>query len=454
MQKWESWDAGSPEALKLLEAFEFCATEGGQKKMSEPEELQRKFTRYLAQTSDEPMGIVVERAEGCWIYAKDGRRYLDFISGIAVTNIGHRNLEVVRAIKQQADRYLHTMVYGEFVQDVQIALAEKLVTIVQKACKGFGGEWQYYPTNSGTEANEGALKLARKFTGRKKFVAFKNSFHGDTMGSLSVTGREVYRNPFEPLLGDVEFLPFGDTKSLNLIDENVAAVITEPIQGEAGIILPPDNFLPALRKKCDEIGALLIIDEVQTGFGRTGKWFAFEHWGVAPDILTVGKALGGGMPLSGFLARREIMRSFAENPALCHVTTFGGHPLCCAAALAALNVMEQENLPERAKVMGEKLKEGLEELADHHRFSERAKIVDVRGKGLMLGIEFARKEATKAFIKGCLGKGLIVGGTLHTEKVVRIAPPLIISDDEIEGALKTMSETLDELESNLTSPTH
>lgn len=418
--------------------------------MFETEILRQKFVRYLAQTSDEPMGIVLERAEGCWIYAKDGKRYLDFISGIAVTNIGHRQPEVVQAVKHQVDRYLHAMVYGEFVQDVQIALAEKLVTLVQEACRRASGnfewEWQYYPTNSGTEANEGALKLARKFTGRKKFIAFKNSFHGDTMGSLSVTGREVYRNPFEPLLADVEFLTFGDVNDLERIDENVAAVITEPIQGEAGIIVPPDNFLPALRKRCDEVEALLIFDEVQTGFGRTGKWFAFEHWKITPDILTVGKALGGGMPLSGFLARREIMKAFAENPPLCHVTTFGGHPVCCAAALAALNVMERENLPERAKVMGEKLKEALKELAEGYLSAGKMKIIDdVRGKGLMLGIEFATKEAAMAFVKGCLERGLIVSGTLHTEKVVRIAPPLVIGDDEIEWALKVMDEIVRKL---------
>lgn len=414
--------------------------------MRESETLRQKFLRYLAQTSDEPMGIIVERTEGCWVIAKDGRRYLDFISGIAVTNIGHTHPEVTQAIKKQAERYLHAMVYGEFVQDVQVALAEKLVTLVEEACRrvgvwayGRGGkwEWQYYPTNSGTEANEGALKLARKFTEQKKFVAFQNSFHGDTLGSLSVTGREVYRHPFEPLLPDVEFLPFGDVQALERIDETVAAVIAEPIQGEAGIVVPPDDFLPALRKRCDEVGALLILDEVQTGFGRTGKWFAFEHWGIVPDILTVGKALGGGMPLSGFLARREVMRSFAENPPLCHVTTFGGHPVCCAAALASLQVMERENLPERAATMGTKLQASLQQFTNHHPL-----ITAVRGRGLMLGIELTSKEATQAFVRGCLERGLIVGGTLHAEKVVRIAPPLIIDNDEIAFALQVMGEAL------------
>lgn len=404
--------------------------------------LRQKFLRYLAQTSNEPMGAVVERAEGCWIYSKGGRRYLDFISGIAVTNIGHRHPDVVKAIQEQAERYLHAMVYGEFVQDVQVLLAEKLVTIVQDAYKRAGGqvkgwELQYYPTNSGTEANEGALKLARKFTGRKKFVAFQNSFHGDTMGSLSVTGREVYRQPFQPLLADIEFLPFGDVNSLERIDEKVAAVICEPIQGEAGIIVPPEDFLPALRKRCDETGALLILDEVQTGFGRTGKWFAFEHWNIVPDILTVGKALGGGMPLSGFLARQEVMRAFSENPPLCHVTTFGGHPVNCAAALAALKVMERENLPQRAAIIGDKLKGKLQQLAE--KFPQ---ILEVRGKGLMLGMEFARKEMTQYFVRGCLERGLILGGTLHTEKVVRIAPPLIISDGEVDWAVSVMEDAM------------
>lgn len=405
-------------------------------------QLTSKFKRYLAQTSDEPMGVIVERAEGCWIVSKDGKRYLDFISGIAVTNIGHTRPEVVSAIQKQVGRYLHTMVYGEFVQDIQIALAEKLVTLVEEAFKRasdgkWQGELQYYPTNSGTEANEGALKLARKFTKRKKFVAFKNSFHGDTIGSLSATGREVYRRPFEPLLADVVFLPFGDVKALIEIDETVAAVIAEPIQGEAGIIVPPDNFFPALRERCNEVGALLILDEVQTGFGRTGKWFAFEHWNIVPDILTVGKALGGGMPLSGFLSRRKVMRAFAEDPPLCHVTTFGGHPVCCAAALAGLEVMERENLPQRAADIGEKLKAKLQRLVDRN-----PALKEVRGKGLMLGLEFARSEVAQKFVKGCLRKGLIVGGTLHSERVVRIAPPLTVSEDEIEFALEVMGEVL------------
>ncbi len=402
----------------------------------------QKFQRYLAQTSDEPIGIVVQKASGCWIIAKDGKRYLDFISGIAVSSLGHVHPEVVRAIQRQASRYLHTMVYGEFIQDVQVALAEKLVTLVEAAYKrATNGQWQgelqYYPTNSGTEANEGALKLARKFTGRRKFVAFHNSFHGDTTGSLSVTGRVIYRRPFEPLLTEVEFLPYGDVTALERIDRSVAAVIAEPIQGEAGIIVPPDEFLPALRQRCNESGALLILDEVQTGFGRTGKWFAFEHWGVVPDILTVGKALGGGMPLSGFLARREVMRAFAENPPLCHVTTFGGHPVCCAAALAGLHVMEREKLPQRAAVMGQKLRTTLQQ------FVERFPVLtEVRGKGLMLGLEFKEKQATQAFVRSCLERGLIVGGTLHTEKVVRIAPPLVISDHELAWACQVMEEAL------------
>jgi acetylornithine/N-succinyldiaminopimelate aminotransferase len=374
--------------------------------MEEVQRLSQKFRRFLAQTSDEPIGIVVERAEGCWVVAKDGRRYLDFISGIAVTNIGHARPEVVRAIQRQAERYLHVMVYGEFVQDVQVALAEKLVSLVEEAFRrATGGRWQgelqYYPTNSGTEANEGALKLARKFTGRKRFVAFENSFHGDTMGSLSVTGREIYRRPFEPLLADVSFLPFGDVAALKKIDEAVAAVIAEPIQGEAGIIVPPDEFLPALRERCDEVGALLILDEVQTGFGRTGKWFAFEHWGVVPDILTVGKALGGGMPLGGFLARREVMRSFAENPAplSCHHFRRSSCLLC--GGVAALEVMERENLPERAEKMGAKLKSALQQLANRYSL-----IAAVRGKGLDVGVGIRHERGDAKVCAGVPATGL------------------------------------------------
>lgn len=410
--------------------------------MIEADVLSQKFRRYLTQTSGGPIGLVVERTERCWVITKEGRRFLDFISGIAVTNIGHTHPHVVSAIQKQASRYLHVMVYGEYVQDIQVALAEKLVGLVEEAFRrATGGDWrgelQFYPTNSGTEANEGALKLARKFTGRKKFIAFQNSFHGDTLGSLSVTGREVYRHPFMPLLPEVEFLPFGDVSALERIDENVAAVIAEPIQGEGGILVPPDEFLPALRERCDEVKALLILDEVQTGFGRTGKWFAFEHWKVVPDILTVGKALGGGMPLSGFLAGRDVMRTFSEDPPLCHVTTFGGHPLCCAAALAGLEVMEREDLPERAARVGQKLQEALKDLARHYPV-----VTGVRGKGLMVGLEFQGKEATQGFVRGCLEKGLIVGGTLHTECVVRIAPPLIIGDDEIAFALSVMERVL------------
>ncbi len=405
------------------------------------DDLKQKFTRYLARTSDEPIGIVVERAEGCWIYSKDGNRYLDFISGIAVTNIGHRHPEVVQAIKGQVDRYLHAMVYGEFIQDVQIALAEKLVTLVQEACRRANGKvewgWQYYPTNSGTEANEGALKLARKFTGRKKFIAFKNSFHGDTMGSLSVTGREVYRRPFEPLLNDVEFLPFGDINALERIDEKVAAVISEPIQGEAGIIVPPDDFLPALRERCDEVGALLILDEVQTGMGRTGKLFAFQHYGVQPDIFTLAKSIAGGFPMGAMLAKPEWAELFQPGT---HASTFGGNYLACAAALAVLEALKEEHLIENAQQMGDYLMAKLKEL--------NAPIKEVRGKGLMVALEFSEPIAPKVRDE-CLKAepiGLVVNAI--GDYIIRFLPPLTVTAEEIDQAIDIFQYSISSLQAS------
>ncbi|HID08185.1 MAG TPA: aspartate aminotransferase family protein, partial [Armatimonadetes bacterium] len=320
-------------------------------------ELRRYFHQYVCQTSDEPMGLVVERAEGARIYTVDGDSYLDFMAGIAVNNIGHTHPRVVQAIVEQARKYLHAMVYGEYVLKPQVELAMKLSKLLPDPLE------VVYFTNSGTEANEGALKVAKKFTRRSKLIAFTGSFHGDTHGSLSVTGREVYRNPFQPLLPNVTFVPFNDIRALEAIDERTAAVITEPIQGEGGVRIPDDNFLPALRQRCDETGALLIFDEVQTALGRTGKLFAMEHWGVVPDIVTLAKALGGGMPLGAFVGRRDVMRALSHDPPLCHVTTFGGHPVCCAAALASLDVILDGCLWERSAKVGNRIMQHLRELA-------------------------------------------------------------------------------------------
>lgn len=377
------------------------------------------------------MGIAVDRAAGSYVYAKDGRAYLDFISGIGVANIGHTHPAVVSAICAQAAQYLHVMVYGEYVQAPQVALADKLASLLPRSLS------VVYFTNSGAEANEGALKLAKKFTGRRKLISFHGSFHGDTHGACSVTGREIYRKPFEPLLPGVTFLPFNRVDTLRKIDATVAAVITEPIQGEGGIRVPDAGFLPALRARCSEVGALLIFDEVQTGLGRTGRLFALEHWKVAPDILTLAKALGGGMPLGAFISSARIMKSLSHSPPLSHVTTFGGHPVSCAAGLSSLQFMLDHDLPARALRMGDRLQAGLKGLAQR-----TDAIVAVRGRGMMICLEMADARRTARLVKRAREAGLILGWTLHSDCVVRITPPLTLSEDEMEKGLRIIREVL------------
>ncbi|MEK6683877.1 MAG: aspartate aminotransferase family protein [Nitrospirota bacterium] len=376
------------------------------------------------------MGIEVERAEGCTITDRSGKKYLDFISGIGVANIGHAHPAVVKAITDQAARYLHVMVYGESIQAPQVRLARRLADVVPSPLS------VTYFTNSGTEAVEGALKTAKKYTGRKKLVAFMGSFHGDTHGSLSVTGRNVYQKPFRPLLPNVTFLPFNRSKRLKAIDRHTAAVIVEPIQSEGGVNVPDDNFLPALRDRCDETGALLIFDEVMTGLGRTGKLFACQHWKVVPDILVLAKALGGGMPLGAFISRPEIMKTLSEDPPLSHVTTFGGHPVSCAAGLAALDFLLKENLPERAERLGQYIMDRLKKLP------KIAGVKEVRGKGLLIGLELTNAKLTERFVLHCREAGLILGWTLHSNTVVRLAPPLVISEDAINKGIENIRAAL------------
>ena len=323
--------------------------------------LRDDFLRYVSQTSPAPMGVEVARSRGCVVTDTSGREYLDLLSGIGVTGIGHTHPAVVRAVQTQAEQYLHAMVYGEYIQQPQVDLARRLAELTP-------GELSVtYFTNSGTEAVEGALKTARKYTGRSGFVSFAGSFHGDTFGSVSVGGNPVYRDPFEPLLPHTTFLPFNDRAALHAIDETVAAVIIEPIQGEGGVRIPDDDYLPALRQRCSEVGALLIFDEVITGFGRTGRLFASEHWQVTPDILVVAKALGGGMPLGAFISTPQIMETLSHDPALAHVTTFGGHPVCCAAGLAALDVLLRDGLVQQAQDRGMEFRRRLETLVETGR---------------------------------------------------------------------------------------
>jgi acetylornithine/succinyldiaminopimelate/putrescine aminotransferase len=392
--------------------------------------VREDFFRFVCQTSPEPMGIEVDYAHGCVVVDKAGKEYLDFLSGIGVASLGHTHPVVVQAVKSQVERYLHTMVYGEYIQEPQVHLARRLAEVVPKPLS------VTYFTNSGTEAIEGALKTARKYTGRARFVSFVGSFHGDTFGSLSVGGNPLYRTPFEPLLPTVTFLPFNDLAALSQINETVAAVIIEPIQGEGGVRIPAPEFLPALRRRCSEVGALLIFDEVITGFGRTGKLFACEHWNVTPDILVLAKALGGGMPLGAFISTAEIMTTLSASPPLAHVTTFGGHPVCCAAGLASLNFMLATNLPQRAQEKGAALLSRLQELTGVGGF------IAARGRGLLIGMDFTTPEATKQFVQSCFASRLILGWTLHRDTVVRLAPPLIISSAEIDRAVTIMREAL------------
>jgi len=382
-------------------------------------EFSDAFYKHVAQTSEFPMGLEIDHAEGCHIHTKDGKSYLDLISGIAVSSLGHRNPNVIDAIKKQLDKHLHVMVYGEYIQEPQSRFAQLLTDQLPDTLD------RVYFVNSGTEANEGALKLAKKYTGRQKFVAFKNSYHGDTHGSLSVTGRDIYRDPYKPLLPDVHFLDFNDPSGLSEIDSETAAVIMEPIQGEGGVIPADKDWLKQVRQRCDDTGALLIFDEIQTGFYRTGSLFAFQYYDVVPDIISLAKAMGGGMPMGAFVSSSEIFEEFKHNPPLNHVTTFGGHPVCCAAAHANLETLLKGDFSSKA--------EQIEKTA--RTILKGDGIVEVRGRGGMLGLQLRDSDLTQSVVEECFKEGIILGWTLHSNSLVRIAPPLIIEQDLLENAL-------------------
>ncbi|MDZ7359522.1 MAG: aspartate aminotransferase family protein [candidate division KSB1 bacterium] len=390
------------------------------------------FFRYLCQTSPEPLGLEIARAQGIYLFTRDDKRYIDFISGIGVANIGHRHPKVLAAIHRQLERHLHVMVYGEYVQDTQVEYARRLAELSPVR------DGVVFFCNSGAEAIEGALKTARKFTGRKKYIAFTGGYHGDTYGALSAMSSAIYRAPFLPLLPEFEFLPFNDLTALSRIDEKAAAVIIEPVQGEGGVCIPSPEFLPTLRKRCDEVGALLIFDEVMTGFGRTGKLFASGHWPDAnPDIVCLAKALGGGLPLGAFMGRREIMKTLSENPPLAHVTTFGGHPLSCAAGLAALDVLLQEKLIARSAELGQFFLNELQALA-----KKTPIIREVRGLGCFFAIEFRTPAATQQFVQRCREQGLVIGWTLHHSAIVRAAPPLCMTDEQAQEAQRIIAQSV------------
>ncbi|WP_207422719.1 aspartate aminotransferase family protein [Desertivirga brevis] len=388
--------------------------------------LRQLFLLNNAQTSSSPRLLEIERAEGVYMYGPGGKEYIDLVSGFAVSNVGHRHPKVVQAIKDQVDKYMHLAVYGEYVQAPQVKFAEKLVSVLPPSLNSV------YFVNSGAEATEGALKLAKRFTGRSKILSCHKAYHGSTHGALSVMGNEYYKAAYRPLLPNIDFIHFNALADLDLIDTDTAAVIIETVQGEAGVMVPDYNYLQQLRSRCSETGTLLIMDEIQTGFGRTGKLFAFEHFGVVPDILLLAKGIGGGMPLGAFIANTETMDCLKDNPILGHITTFGGHPVTCAAGLATLGAILDENLMDG---VAEK-----EEL--FRKLLKHPKIREVRGKGLMLAIQLDDFTQVEAASKACLEKGVIVDWFLHCETALRIAPPLTIKIEEIEKSCEVIMRAL------------
>jgi len=386
------------------------------------------FLAHVAQTSPEPLMLEFERAKGVWMYTRDGERYLDLISGINVSNVGHCHPEVIRAVQDQVKQYANLMVYGETVQTPQVELARRITTLLPDHLDNV------YFLNSGAEAIEAAIKLALKYTRRPEIICFDRAYHGSTMGAVCLIGDEKYKQPFRPLMPWIHQLPFNDPEALEQISDRTAAVIMETIQGEAGVRLPSESFAKRLQEQCARHGCLLVLDEIQTGFGRTGKLFAFEHFGLKPDMITLAKGMGGGLPISALVASKGIMQAFMQNPALNHITTFGGNAVCCAAALATLNVITTKNLPEQAEPKEKHFRQALVHPA----------IKTIRGKGLMMAIEFENATINQAVIKQCLENGLLVDWFLFADNCLRIAPPLVISDEEIDYACKKLIKSIEE----------
>jgi len=374
------------------------------------------FLNNLAQTSDSPLALEITNAEGIYLYDSAGKKYIDLISGISVSNTGHRHPAVVQAIKDQADKYLHLMVYGEYIQSPQVKLAATLAGLLPEKLNNC------YFVNSGSEAVEGALKLAKRYTGRQKILAFINAYHGSTHGALSVIGDKRYREPFGPLLPGVEHIEFNSTEGLGLITTETACVIVEPVQGEAGVIKGTQEFLSALRNRCNETGTLLIFDEIQTAMGRTGTLFAFEKYNIIPDILLLAKGLGGGMPIGAFISSREIMHSLTHHPVLGHITTFGGHPVSCAAALANISVILDQNLIRDVESKSELFA---------HLLGKSKTIKEIRASGLMIALQLDNFALVKKVIDLCIEQGVIIDWFLFNDSSIRIAPPLIINEEQI-----------------------
>ena len=387
------------------------------------------FLQHNAQTTLEPLLLEFAKAKGMYLYDTEGKRYMDLIAGIGVSNVGHCHPAVVNAVKDQADKYMHIMVYGEFVQSPQVNFAKALADVLPQNLDCT------YLVNSGAEAVEGAMKLAKRYTHRTEIISCNNSYHGSTQGALSLMGNEAFKQAYRPLLPNIKFINYGVIHDLDLITSKTAAVFMETIQGEAGIRVADKAYFKALRAKCDETGTLLVLDEIQCGFGRTGKLFGFEHFEIVPDILLLAKGIGGGMPIGAFVSSRKIMMSLATNPILGHITTFGGHPVSCAAALATLQTILSENIVAGVMEKGALFKSLLVHPA----------IREVRGQGLMIAVEFESFELNKRIIDACIEDGVISDWFLHCSNSMRIAPPLIITEEEIKWACSVIMKHIKRL---------
>ena len=384
------------------------------------------FQNHLAQTSSSPLQLEIESAEGVFLQGANGQQYLDLISGIGVSNIGHRHPRVISAIQAQLDKYLHLMVYGEYIQAPQVKLAHALAATLPEKLDNV------YLVNSGSEAVEGALKLAKRCTGKTKIVSYRNAYHGSSHGALSVCGNETLKQSFRPLVPAIGLINFGKLDDLDCIDDQTAAVIVETIQGEAGVRIASKEYFKALRAKCDAHGCLLILDEIQSGFGRTGKFWAFEHYDIVPDIVVCAKGMGGGMPIGAFISSRDNMQALTHDPVLGHITTFGGHPLSAAAALATINVIQEEKLIPDVDAKAELFKEGLV----HNR------IRAIRNKGLMMAVEFESYQVLKPIIDEAINGGVITDWFLFCDRSMRIAPPLTIKNEQIVEACKVIVQAI------------
>jgi acetylornithine/succinyldiaminopimelate/putrescine aminotransferase len=381
------------------------------------------FLNHVAQTSETPLMLEINRASGVFMYDSDNKPYLDLISGIGVSNIGHCHPKVVKAIQEQSEKYMHLMVYGEFIQSPQIVLAQRLITTLPKPLESV------YFVNSGTEATEGALKLAKRYTGRTEMISCYNSYHGSSQGSLSVMGNELFKQAYRPLLPGIKHITYNKIDDLNVISEQTACVIIETIQGEAGVRIASQEYMKALSNKCTSTGTLLIIDEIQCGFGRTGTFWAFEKYGITPDILLTAKGMGGGMPIGAFISSNKIMHSLTHNPVLGHLTTFGGHPVSCAAAIACIDVIESEQL-----LADVSKKEQL-----FHKHLTHSGIQEIRSSGLMMAVEFESYVVLKKIIDQAIQKGVLTDWFLFCDNSMRIAPPLIITESQIIEACEIIS---------------